>query len=83
MRGGLPFYILQQTVIVFMGYAVVRLGWGVPAKYALIAVGSLAATLLLYDLVVRRIELLRFLFGMKPRRAAKSVAAPAAQPAVE
>jgi glucan biosynthesis protein C len=78
-----PFYILHQTVIVFVGWAVVRLGWGIPAKYALIMAGSLSITLLLYDQVVRRIEPLRFLFGMKRRRAAEPVAAPASQPATE
>jgi glucan biosynthesis protein C len=42
----------------------------VPAllKYAVISLGSLVATLLLYDIGVRRTPVTRFLFGMKPTR---------------
>ena len=35
-------------------------------QYCLIALGSLAATLLLYDLAVRRTRVTRFLFGFRP-----------------
>ena len=40
-----------------------RLGAG--AQYLLIALSSLAATLLLYDIGVRRTRVTRFLFGLK------------------
>jgi glucan biosynthesis protein C len=62
----LPFYILHETVIVVVAYLV--LAWPVSggAQYCLIALGSLAATLLLYDLGVRRNPVTRFLFGLKP-----------------
>lgn len=61
----LPFYILHQTILVCVGYFVVR--WPVPdpVKYVIIAAGSFALILGLYELLVRRFNLLRFLFGMK------------------
>ncbi len=63
----LPFYVLHQTVLLTIGYFVVR--WAVPdlAKWAIIAATSLAICLGLYWFVIRPFNLLRFLFGMKPR----------------
>jgi glucan biosynthesis protein C len=61
----MPFYILHQTVIVVIGFYVVRLKVGITLKYTLIVAATLAVTLLLYDLVIRRTNLTRFLFGMK------------------
>lgn len=62
----LPFYILHQPVLVVIGFFVVQ--WQVPdlVKYVLIAIPSLILTLGLYELLVRRFNLTRFLFGMKP-----------------
>jgi surface polysaccharide O-acyltransferase-like enzyme len=62
----LPFYILHEPVIVTVAYVV--LAWPVSGgtQFCLIALVSLAATLLLYDLVVRRNPVTRFLFGLKP-----------------
>jgi len=73
----LPFYIMHQTVIISVGYFVVQ--WAIPdlAKFVIIAVLSFAIIMLLYEFLVRRFNLLRFLFGMRPlRRAAPLVAAP-------
>jgi glucan biosynthesis protein C len=61
----LPFYILHQTVIISVGFFVVR--WAIPdlAKFAIIATSSFATIMLLYEFLVRRFNLLRFLFGMR------------------
>lgn len=61
-----PWYILHQTVIVVVAYAVV--GWGLPIApaFAIVLAASVAITLLLYDLMVRRTNVTRFLFGLKP-----------------
>jgi glucan biosynthesis protein C len=61
----LAFYIIHQTVIVVIGFYVVKWETGVMVKYLTITTGTFVITLLLYD-VVRRINLTRFLFGMKP-----------------
>ncbi|OQC03507.1 MAG: glucans biosynthesis protein [Candidatus Hydrogenedentes bacterium ADurb.Bin101] len=65
-----PFYILHQTIIVGIGYGVVQWPVNLWLKFFVIALGSFAVTLLLYDLGVRRNNLTRFLFGMKGRVAA-------------
>jgi hypothetical protein len=61
----LPFYILHQTVIVVIGFYVV--GWSVSilVKYVAISLSSLVTTLALYDLLVKRTNVTRFLFGMR------------------
>lgn len=73
----LPFYILHQTVLLGVGYFVVR--WPIPdmLKWAAIAVTSFAIFVGLYALLVRRINVLRVLFGMKPLpRVTQPVVAP-------
>ena len=62
----LPFYVLHETVIVVIAYFVLAWPVGGAVQYCLIALGSLAATLLLYDLAVRRTRVTRFLFGFRP-----------------
>jgi len=61
----LPFYILHQTVLLVFGYFVLQ--WAIPdlAKWAIIFAGSFIIIMALYEFLVRRINLLRFLFGMK------------------
>jgi glucans biosynthesis protein C len=67
-EGVLPFYVIHQSVLLTVGYVVVR--WGIPdfAKWAVIAAVSLAACALIYEFAIRRFNAMRFLFGMKPRR---------------
>ena len=71
----LPFYILHQTVLLGVGYFVVQ--WAIPAflKWATILVISFPIIMVLYEFLVRRYNVTRFLFGMKPLPKA-----PAAQP---
>jgi len=61
----LPLYVLHQPVVVALAYGVV--GWSAPivVKYVVIVTGALAAILLVYEYVVRRTRLTRFLFGMR------------------
>lgn len=60
-----PFYILHETWIVAIGYYVVRLDWGIGAKYLAISSAALTATLATYEFAVRRVSLIRPLFGMR------------------
>jgi peptidoglycan/LPS O-acetylase OafA/YrhL len=73
-EGAYPFYLLHQSVIVAIAYAVVGWNVGLWPKYAAVLVGSFAVTLALYELVVRRTNATRFLFGLKPRRPAVTAA---------
>ncbi len=74
-EASLPFYILHQTVIVTLSYFVVR--WPIPdlLKFLTVLLASFAIVMGLYEFLVRRINLLRFLFGMKP--SARRPSAPA------
>jgi hypothetical protein len=65
----LPFYILHQTVIVIIAYYVVQTGLAIPLKYGITAVASFAVIVILYELLVSRIGVLRFLFGMRGKAA--------------
>ena len=60
-----PAYILHQTVIVIIGFYVVQWQLGLAVKYVLILAAATAVTALLYELLVKRFNLFRFLFGMK------------------
>jgi hypothetical protein len=64
----LPVYVLHQTVIVLLGFYVVK--WSISAtfKYLIICSVSLAVILAIYDIAIRRTRPTRFLFGMKPPR---------------
>jgi len=74
----LPFYIFHQTIILCVGWFVIRWRIGILPKYLIIAVISFPLIMALYELLVRRFNVLRFLFGMRPKR--KPPAAPAPRP---
>ena len=63
-----PYYILHQTVIVVLGYYIVRWSLGLGVKYVLVVIGSLLVTAALYEGLVRHWNVSRFLFGMRPKR---------------
>jgi glucan biosynthesis protein C len=77
----LPFYILHQTVLLSVGYFVVQ--WAIPAilKWVIILVASFAIIMVLYEFLVRRFNLMRFLFGMKLRPKAPVVRPQEIEPA--
>jgi glucan biosynthesis protein C len=64
----LPFYILHHSVILLVGAYVVKWGRGVETKFFMIAAVSMAIILAVYELLVRRVNILRFLFGMKSKK---------------
>jgi len=63
-----PVYILHQTIIIAIGYFVIRWRMGVFPKFIIIVAGSLVVTFALYEVLVKRTNLTRFLFGMRPKR---------------
>jgi len=60
-----PFYILHLPVNTLVSFFVTQWNVGVALKYVSINFLTIALTLLVYDLVVRRTNLTRILFGMK------------------
>ncbi len=63
----LPFYILHQPIILSVGFFAA--GWVIPAlgKYLIMLIGAFALIMLIYEFLVRRFNIMRFLFGMKPK----------------
>ena len=64
-EGVLPFYILHQTVLLCIGYFVMTWEIHDVIKWAMVFTSSFIVIMTLYTLFVRKIELFRFLFGMK------------------
>ena len=67
----LPIYILHQTVILMIGFFIVQWSMGIAPKYFIISTTSFVAIMAIYELLVRRINILRFLFGMRLRKKAQ------------
>ena len=61
----LPFYILHQTIILLIGSFIVQWGLGIMLKYLIISTSSLVVIMAIYELFIKRLNALRFLFGMK------------------
>ncbi|MHC4517262.1 MAG: acyltransferase family protein [Planctomycetota bacterium] len=64
----LPFYIFHQTVILCVGWFVIRWNIGILPKYLVIAVCSFIIVMALYEGLVRHSNVVRFLFGMRPKK---------------
>lgn len=64
-EAAMPFYVLHQPVIVFLGYQIYDLTWPMPVKLIFLITVSFVVIMLCYQLVIKRISVLRFLFGIK------------------
>lgn len=62
----LPFYILHYPVIFVITFFTLAWDINMGIKFLLVSTAALLATLVLYDLCIRRIAVSRWLFGMKP-----------------
>lgn len=63
-----PFYILHQTAIIAIGYYVCQLDWSIGSKFWTVSILTLISCVVFYLIVVQPFNLMRFLFGVKPRR---------------
>ena len=64
-EAALPFFVLHQPVIIVIAYYVVQWDAGIWIKLPIVVLCSFLTALGLYELFIRRIRLIRFLFGMK------------------
>ncbi len=64
-EGVLPFYILHQTVLLGIGYFIMTWEIHDVLKWAIVFSGSFIIIMTLYTLLIQKVELFRFLFGMK------------------
>jgi len=60
-----PFFIIHQTIIVALGYWIVQLNDSILSKYLLLSICSSMLIFSIYEYIIRRTKLTRFLFGMK------------------
>jgi hypothetical protein len=68
----LPFYLLHEPVIVAVAWIIVRWHAPIGVRYPALVAASFTATLVIYELAVRRYRPTRFLFGMKPASAPRT-----------
>lgn len=66
-----PFYILHQTIIVILAYYVVQVSDSLLSKYLFIVILTFALSMMIYHLVIRPSNILRYLFGMGPGKRTK------------
>lgn len=69
-RASYPVYILHQSVMMVIAYHVVATGLSPAMKFLAIMLGTLAASLALYE-VFRRVAPTRFIFGIKKEKVFK------------
>ena len=62
-----PVYIIHQTVIVILAFYIIDFAIPMPAQWVVLIVLAVAGTFALYE-VVRRVNIFRFLLGMRQRR---------------
>ena len=60
-----PLYILHQSVELIFAYYIIQLDWGVLPKFILLVVITFGLSLLIYELIIKRNNITRILFGMK------------------
>jgi len=63
-----PFFMIHQPVIIFIAFYAVQWEVDLLIKLLVVMTGSFAVSLGLYELLVRRINPVRVLFGMGPRK---------------
>jgi hypothetical protein len=61
-----PFYLLHQTVLITVAFYTVQCNLGIGEKFLIISGASILLTCALYELLIKRINITRFLFGLKP-----------------
>jgi glucan biosynthesis protein C len=66
-EAALPFFVLHQPVIIVIAFFVVQWEAGILLKLPVVVLSSLAVSIGLYELIIRRVAPLRLAFGMKPK----------------
>lgn len=66
-EGLYPFYILHQTVIIWIGFYICQLDWSIAAKFWSISLLTLMFCVAFFFLIIRPFNMMRLLFGLKPK----------------
>lgn len=70
-QAAFPIYIIHQTILLIIGFLVLRIGLGVGWEYLLIMISSFLICIGIYELIIRRIAVTRWLFGVKVKTSFK------------
>ena len=62
-----PVYVLHMTALTAVGYFVVQWPTGIWVKYIVIVVATVIITFAIYDILISRFNVMRYLFGLKPK----------------
>lgn len=77
-----PFYILHQTITVVLGFYLINWPIGIPLKFFVLASGTFLGCWIIYEILIKRNNLMRLLFGLKVGKTPKQVAQHVEQKAV-
>ena len=61
----MPFYVLHQPIIVLIGYMIYDFSWSIPIKLLFLITVSFVLIMTIYHFVIRKVKILRILFGLK------------------
>ncbi|CAM3933758.1 acyltransferase family protein [Mesobacillus thioparans] len=64
-EASMPFYVLHQPIIILIGYLIYNLAWPVPVKLIILVSSSFAIIMWIYHFMIRRVNILRVMFGLK------------------
>jgi hypothetical protein len=64
-RAVYPFYILHQTITVWLGFYVYDQPWGFWQKFIFLLLGTFLGSFILYEALIRRVSWISPLFGLK------------------
>lgn len=77
-EAALPIYVLHQAAIVYPGYWIVQLPFGIAAKFVLVLATAFALIFTVYHFIVKPVQAVRVLFGMRPLARPARLARPVA-----
>jgi glucan biosynthesis protein C len=64
-EASMPLYVIHQPVIVLLGFLIYTLDWSVSLKFFFLVSTTCLVILFLYHVIIKKLDLLRVLFGMK------------------
>jgi hypothetical protein len=66
-EGLYPFYILHQTVIIWLGFYICQLDWSIAAKFWVVSLLTLMLCVAFFFLIIRPFNVMRLFFGVKAK----------------
>ena len=61
-----PYYILHYLPVTIIGYYIVNRDLPVALKFGIVSLSSILVTIALYEVLFKRVNIIRILFGLQP-----------------